>query len=750
MGISRFTFLLCFLLFASTGQTQVRFTDVTLPSGITTPTTSSTSFTNSWADFDNDDYWDLFVARGDLYNFQVPQVYHNLRNGKFEEITSSAFLNLSPGYYAHMCFGDFDNDGYVDCFMDAFVSSVNKLWKNNRDLTFTDVSSKMSNPGGETVGTIWTDYDKDGFVDLIVSAQSGQGTKTYHNNQGNTLDLVTLFDNSNIGDIVLATDINQDGWPDYYIHNDFVADLFLSDQQGIFQPFDNSFDVKDFGVHARITAAFADIDNDGFPEFMLGYDGKLVVWHNDGGTGFHNWTSELHLEDAAIGDHRMSFIQDVDNDGYLDIILFNLVDSSEIWYGGPDGFLRSTAPFHSNVTTGPSSLSWTDYDNDGFIDFFEASYGTTALWHNKGNSNRWLNVKLRGHQANSMGLGSTVVAYSEGKKQYREVGYYQSYYGYQPAMAHFGFGSPGCNSGAEVIDSVVVIWQPGGRQVIKDVRFNELAVIDQDSGIVRTIQKPLSVSYGFAYPYFLASKSVFADTLVSMPLAVHLPNTFVADSLLSDEITFAIGYNSDVIDISATKVAARYTPPAGWILKSSVMKKDTLVLTISNAMGVHLPDSVGLGTLKFDTYTVKATATYLFLDQITVRAKGTDYSFCHNYEGDFLGAVVIVDRNGAGVSEDHHHVATMTIAPNPASGKSVNVRYTSDGIGEDQPYQVSVSDVLGNTVWQSTIAPRTEQTTSSGLPTNFAIPTSALSRGTYLVRLSDGGKLATGKFTVVR
>src|SRR5437879_3291082 len=115
--------------FICTSKAQVVFTNVTPASGITTPALNSSSFTNSWADFDNDDNWDLFIGRGDIANNQVPQVYHNLGNGKFQDITSTSFPDMPPGYYAHMCFGDFDNDGFVDCYMDAFVSSVNKLWR---------------------------------------------------------------------------------------------------------------------------------------------------------------------------------------------------------------------------------------------------------------------------------------------------------------------------------------------------------------------------------------------------------------------------------------------------------------------------------------------------------------------------------------------------------------------------------------------------------------------------------------------
>jgi len=248
-----------------------------------------------------------------------------------------------------------------------------------------------------------------------------------------------------------------------------------------------------------------------------------------------------------------------------------------------------------------SVLSWTDYDNDGFIDLLVVTPEFTNLYHNNGNTNRWLNVTLQGHKANTKGIGARVIAYSEGKVQYREIGYNQGTLGYSPLLAHFGFGAAACG-GSNAIDSVAIIWQPGGRQVIRNVRYNELAVIDQDSGIVRTIQRPFAALPGYAFPYFLSSQTVIPDTIVAVPLAVRMPDSFVQQKLVCDQISFAIGYNSTVIDISPTKVASRYTAPPGWAYSFSQMAPDSLLITLQNAGSGFIPDSLYLGILRFDTY----------------------------------------------------------------------------------------------------------------------------------------------------
>lgn len=723
---------------------QVVFKNVSDPAGISAPSSQSYSFSSIWVDIDNDDYLDLYVAHGSGNGGEFNQLFHNLRNGKFQDIRSTAFPAASPAYTGQMCWGDFNNDGFIDCYESHFQTTDDWLWLNNGDMTFNDARNLFVQPGLYATGAIFSDINSDGKLDLLINTQDFQGSSVQLNN-GHSFDLIHQFFNGGQGDEVLSTYINDDSIPDYLLGNARGLDsLFFSSGSG-FIGFDNSFlkAVRNLSDYPG-SAAFADIDNDGYPDLLVHYPNKLFVFHNIQGKLFIDWTHELGLDSANKGTHISIFFYDFDNDGYLDLFLLNEDAVSQIYYGSSTGFKSATTlPMNNPPTGGLHNASLTDYDNDGFIDIQHNGVGKVELWHNEGNSNRWLNVKLRGHKANSNGIGARVIAYSDGRRQNREVGYAQGYYGYIPLMAHFGFDAGSC-AGSGVIDSVVVIWQPGGRQVIRNVRYNELAVIDQDSGIVRTIQRAVSASYGYAFPYFLAAKSVYGDTLVSMPLAVRLPHAFIADSLLSDEITFAIGYNSDVIDISSTKVAERYSPPPGWTFKSSTMKKDTLVITIGNAGGVKLPDSVGLGTLKFDTYKTKADGTYLFLDELIVHAKGNDYSFCHNFEGDFLGSVIIIDRPSAAVRQDDKTIGDFSIAPNPASGNIITVRLSSPGIF---PVEIKVLNILGNEIYS--YKEGDGNSNRFGIQ-NFTIPIAGFADGIYFVRINSVGKVLTGQFSVVR
>jgi enediyne biosynthesis protein E4 len=750
MKFARHLLLSSLLLLAATAPSllaQVRFENVTTQAGITTPDASSSSFTHSWADFDNDGYWDLFIARGDIGNFQIPQVYHNLGNGTFADITTSSFPPFQSGYYAHMCFGDFDNDGYVDVFQDAFVSAENRLWRNNGDLTFSDVSSKLINPGGRTVGTVWTDFDKDGFVDLIVNAQAGQGTLCYHNDKGQKLDQIkTFITNPPIGDILLTTDINQDGWPDYFLADHQTDDALFLSNNGVCVPFNNAFLLKKFNnSDNRMTSSFADIDGDGYPEMLLADDGKLVVWHNDSARTYTDWTSALKLGKAASGDHRMSFIQDMDNDGYLDILLYNNLDSSEIWYGSPNGFVRTTIGARMNTNAIPSSFSWTDFDNDGFLDLMDVSMGVTELWHNLGNSNRWLGVTLRGHKANSMGIGSTVIAYAHGHPQYREIGFYQGYYGYQPALAHFGFGSPGCEAESGVIDSVVIVWQPGGRQVLKNVRYNQTMLVDQDSGIVRTFERPVSAAYGYVYPQYNPTYQTRPDTIISIPLSVYFPKTTRVDTMNASTLTFAIAYNSAAIDINPTKVAQRYLPPTGWKYQSSRLVPDTLSVTIANLGSAVLSDSMYLGTLRFDTYSSAAMRSLIYLTGVQFNSQGQNVSFCTDFEGSLITAVVINDTvSTASVASACANTTDMHVIPNPSQGGRILVHFP---MHDDPTASIRVLDLLGREVYAVSNMP----VPSSAGTAEIVIPSGAISReGSYLVEVTTPVQRLVTRLVVTR
>ncbi len=208
------------------------FTDVTLEAGLLDPVNSITA---SWADYDNDGWLDLFIC----CERQTSRLYHNLRNGAFEEVASTA--GVRPGDRKH-CKGsawiDYDNDDFPDLFLDYLEAPEgSQLFHNNRDGTFRDVTQEM-NINGPVMGfSCWAwDYDNDGWLDIFATSYDRtladvvkgvigqphalQSNRLYRNREG------TRFDDQTKAaglDMVFATmgsnfgDFDNDGFLDMYL-----------------------------------------------------------------------------------------------------------------------------------------------------------------------------------------------------------------------------------------------------------------------------------------------------------------------------------------------------------------------------------------------------------------------------------------------------------------------------------------------------------------------------------------------------
>ena len=147
------------------------FTDVTVEAGLDKP---HFGMSTGFGDFDNDGWPDLWVA-----NDSTPNVlYHNLGNGRFEEIALMAGTAYSGEGVMQGCMGstigDFDNDGLLDIFVTTFADEYNILYRNEGDNFFSDVSfvSRVATKGTREIswGTGFFDFDNDGDRDLFLAA----------------------------------------------------------------------------------------------------------------------------------------------------------------------------------------------------------------------------------------------------------------------------------------------------------------------------------------------------------------------------------------------------------------------------------------------------------------------------------------------------------------------------------------------------------------------------------------------------
>jgi hypothetical protein len=127
-----------------------------------------------WGDYDNDGFPDLFVPNGNWDGGQYRNFfYRNNGDGTFTKITTGA-IATGDGDSTEAAWGDVDNDGDLDLLVINAAGQNEFFYLNNGDGTFTKITQgNLVNSGGTGNGAVFTDYDRDGFLDLFVADYGG-------------------------------------------------------------------------------------------------------------------------------------------------------------------------------------------------------------------------------------------------------------------------------------------------------------------------------------------------------------------------------------------------------------------------------------------------------------------------------------------------------------------------------------------------------------------------------------------------
>ncbi len=429
------------------------------------------------ADYDKDGLTDLFVVGVDR-NI----LYRNSGNGTFADVTADAgLMGLHPRFGRmwgiHAAWLDADNDGWLDlfvvnycawdpekepfcgdrrpghrsyCYPGKYAALPNRLFHNNRDGTFTDISVSSGIDGylGKGMGAAVADFDGDGLIDIFVA---------------------------------------NDTEPNFLFHNQ--GDLHFSEEA-----YERGVALNQFGTPmSSMGVDFRDFDNDGRPDLFV------TALANEGFLLFRNNGRFLEdIRDAAgvtiptlPSGGWSNAIADFNNDGWKDLFSANshaldnielfqdrtYLQRNQIFLNQADGTFKDVSVqipgFQRKAAHRGSAV--VDLDNDGRLDLVVTALGDRPeIYRNRTEGGHWLLVELEGRQANREGLGAVLCVETEdGRKLWNHATTSVGFASSSDPRVHFGLGR---SSG---IKSLEIVWPSGKRQRLEKVEVDRVVKITE-------------------------------------------------------------------------------------------------------------------------------------------------------------------------------------------------------------------------------------------------------------------------------
>ena len=495
-----------------------------------------------WIDYDQDGLMDLYFVQSGATDAYTPAnplrsaLYHNNGDGTFTDVTAKAGVGGEGHYGQGVAVGDYNNDGFPDLYVTGYGRAI--LYRNNGDGTFTDVTAKagVGDDGNWSTSAGWFDFDKDGWLDLVVTNYldwspkdnlwcgerkpgyrsycapgnyKGLRTKLYHNNHDGTF--TDVSDKSGVGlpeskgmGLVLA-DFDMDGWSDIAIANDTWPNFLFQNNH------DNTFtDVslisglaasEDGKYEAGMGIDAADMDGDGLLDVYITHlDFELNrLYRNNGDGTFTDVTYSSGIGNTAMmmSGVAAKFI-DYDNDGWPDIVQANgaMLDNVNL-YHSLVSYKEPLLMFHNlgkgrfekvSDTLGPDfvrpvagrGLATADFLNDGQVGLAVVSRGDSPelLRNDGGNGNHWVEVLLIGTKSNRDGIGSVLKLTAGRFVHVDQAKGGTSYMSASDPRIHFGLGKNA------KIESLVITWPSGQVDKLTSVPADSIIAVKEGVGIV--------------------------------------------------------------------------------------------------------------------------------------------------------------------------------------------------------------------------------------------------------------------------
>jgi enediyne biosynthesis protein E4 len=497
----------------------------------------------AWIDYDQDGLMDLYFVQSAATEFYKPphpirsSLYHNNGDGTFTDVTEKAGVGGEGHYGQGVAVGDFDNDGYPDLYVTGYGRAV--LYHNNGNGTFTDVTAKagVADEGGWSTSAGWFDYDKDGWLDLVVTNYvhwstkdntwcgtqrpgyrsycsprnyKGQHIKLYHNNHDGTF--TDVSESSGVGKAeakgmgVVLADFNNDGWTDIAVSNDSLPNfLFINKHNGTFEDVSQTSGLAagdDGRYEAGMGIDAADVDGDGWMDVYITHlDYELNrLYHNSQNGTFADETFRSRIGNSAIllSGVACKFL-DYDNDGWNDILQVNgsMLDNISLYHGevtyeepmlmyrnlGRGKFEKASEELGADFLhpIAGRGLATADFDNDGDIDIVTNNRGglPSLLRNDGGNANNWLTVQLVGTKSNRDGVGASLKLTSGNVVQIEQAKGGMSYMSASDPRIHFGLGK-----GTKIV-ALEITWPSGQFDRLTNVPIDQIITVREGSGIIQ-------------------------------------------------------------------------------------------------------------------------------------------------------------------------------------------------------------------------------------------------------------------------